>query len=103
MLGGWTIDLAARCARSSARVVDLTPGETAILRVLLERPGRVCSRAELLASTRRGDTELFERTVDVLIARLRRKLELDGRTPPLIHTVGEEGYRLTPGVTSSAR
>jgi two-component system OmpR family response regulator len=88
----WTIDLAAHKAQSADRVVELTGGEVAILRALIERPQHVFTRTELLASTRHDDGEVFDRTVDVLISRLRRKLEDDPLHPTLIQTVRGEGY-----------
>lgn len=94
----WTLDLAARRAESGERVVELTAGELAILRVLMERPHHVLSRSELLASTRHDDAEVFDRTVDVLISRLRRKLEIDPLQPAVIQTVRGEGYYFTRSV-----
>jgi two-component system OmpR family response regulator len=95
----WTIDLSAHKAQSAGRVVELTGGEVAILRALIERPQHVFTRAELLASTRHDDGEVFDRTVDVLISRLRRKLEDDPLHPRLIQTVRGEGYYFTREVT----
>jgi two-component system OmpR family response regulator len=95
----WTIDLSAHKAQSADRAVELTGGEVAILRALIERPQHVFTRAELLASTRHDDGEVFDRTVDVLISRLRRKLEDDPLHPQLIQTVRGEGYYFTREVT----
>jgi DNA-binding response OmpR family regulator len=91
----WSVDLAAHRADTPDRGVDLTSGETAILRVLLERPLQVFSRARLLSSTRRDDSEVFDRTVDVLISRLRHKLERDPLRPEFIQTIRGEGYRFS--------
>lgn len=96
--GEWRVDLAAHRAERPDDGVDLTAGETAILRVLIERPRHVFSRPALLASTRRDDAEVFDRTVDVLVSRLRHKLERDPTRPRYIQTVRGEGYRFSVDV-----
>jgi DNA-binding response OmpR family regulator len=68
--------------------IDLTPSEFAILRALALRPGRVVSRARLVESLPKGSTETLDRTVDVHVRNLRRKL-----TPACIETVVGAGYR----------
>lgn len=95
----WTVDLTAfRAQHDEGRVVELTAGELAILAAFLEHPGRVLWRQELLALTHHDDAQVFPRTVDVLIARLRHKLEADLRRPKIIRTVRGEGYRFDPVV-----
>jgi two-component system OmpR family response regulator len=90
--GDWEVDLSSHRATRGDRVVGFTGGELAILRVLLEGPRRVFSRGELLASTRHDEAEVFDRTIDVLISRLRHKIESDPVRPTYIQTVRGEGY-----------
>jgi two-component system OmpR family response regulator len=95
LFGPWTLQLAAyRLEHSSGRVCDLTSGELALLRALLENAGKVLSRNQLLALTRHDDGDVFDRTIDSLVVRLRKKIEEDPRKPQLIQTVRGGGYRL---------
>jgi two-component system phosphate regulon response regulator OmpR len=70
--------------------VRLTEAEVAMLRVLAARPGEVISREDLAKKTGAG----LERSVDVQVTRLRRKMELDPRAPVYLQTVRGIGYRL---------
>jgi two-component system OmpR family response regulator len=100
MFGGWTLQLATyRGSHDSGRTCDLTSGELALLRALLENPGQVLSRNHLLTLTRHDDGDVFDRTIDSLIVRLRRKLEETPRKPRLIQTVRGGGYRLSGEVS----
>jgi len=74
--------------------VDLTPTEWGILSALARRPGRVYSRYELLNRVRGYEFAGYERTVDSHVKNLRRKIEIDPRSPRLVHTVMGGGYRL---------
>ena len=98
--GRWTLDESAlRLIDPSGRDVPVTGGEMALLRVFLEHPDRVLGRNQILALTKRNDAEVFERAIDVLVGRLRRKIESDPRRPRLILTVRGEGYRFTENVS----
>jgi len=89
---GWSLDLVRRELRSAAGVVvNLSGGEFHLLRVLVERPGRVLTRDQLLDLARGPTSEAFDRAIDVQISRLRRKLE-DGAGRDPIRTVRGEGY-----------
>jgi TolB-like protein/DNA-binding winged helix-turn-helix (wHTH) protein/Flp pilus assembly protein TadD len=91
---GLILDLAAcTLARESGNTIALTHGEFALLRVFVSRPGRALSRDMLLDATFRRQFEPFDRSVDVLVGRLRRKIEPDPKEPRLIVTVPGEGYR----------
>ena len=70
--------------------VRLTEAEVALLRILAQRPGEVVSREELAKRTGAG----LERSVDVQVTRLRRKVEVDPRAPVFLQTVRGVGYRL---------
>ena len=94
--GPWAADLnALTLTHNDGRTVELTAGEMALLQALLERPDEVVPRHELLAASRTSDGEVFERTVDVLISRLRRKVEADAASPTIIRTIRGLGYKLT--------
>ncbi len=96
---GWELDVAARqlLDRSGESVV-LTGGEFDLLCVLAQHPGRVLSRDFLLEHTRGRDAAPFDRTIDVQIGRLRRKLGDDADDPRIIKSVRGVGYVLTPRV-----
>jgi two-component system OmpR family response regulator len=90
---GWSLDLAKRELRApDGTLVPLTAGEYDLLAVIVERPGRVLSRDQLLDLTRGRDAVPFDRSVDVQISRLRRKLEPDPKEPQIIKTVRGGGY-----------
>jgi DNA-binding response OmpR family regulator len=72
----------------------LTPGESALLEALADRPGAVLTRQRLLDVVARRPDEVYERVVDVHVANLRRKLGDDPADPWLIETVPASGYRL---------
>ncbi|KPG02069.1 transcriptional regulator [Rhodopseudomonas sp. AAP120] len=72
--------------------IELTGAEFDLLQVFLDRPGRVLSRDQLLDLTRGRDGDVFDRSIDVLVSRLRRKLDTSGITP-LLKTVRNGGYQ----------
>ncbi len=75
--------------------IDCTPGEFAILEALSQQPGRVLTRPQLLVHTRGLDRSSTERTIDVHVMNLRRKIELNPRRPEYLLTVFGVGYRLS--------
>jgi two-component system OmpR family response regulator len=90
---GWRLDLARRALFDpDGALVALTAGEYALLLALAERPNRVLSREQLLDLTRGRDAQPFDRSVDVQLSRLRRKIEPDPKNPALIKTVRGGGY-----------
>jgi two-component system OmpR family response regulator len=96
---GWTLDLDARRLESpKKKAVELTTGEFDLLAALVKAPGRVHSRDELLAVTRNREAGPFDRTIDVQIGRLRRKIEADPQHPELIKSVRGAGYVFTAKV-----
>jgi TolB-like protein/DNA-binding winged helix-turn-helix (wHTH) protein len=98
---GLILDLdASRLTCESGEAIALTRGELALLRMLVSRPGRVISRDSLLDAFTNRRFEPFDRSVDVLIGKLRRKIEPDPKQPRLIVTVAGEGYRFD-GLTQS--
>jgi two-component system OmpR family response regulator len=97
---GWELDLAARSlVDPSARDMPLTSGEFSLLKVLVENAGKVLSRDFLLEQTRGREAAPFDRTIDVQIGRLRKKIEVDAEDPKLIKSVRGAGYILVPPVT----
>jgi two-component system OmpR family response regulator len=96
---GWRIDLRLRELRNpeGARVA-ITSAEFDLLQALCERPGRVLSRENLLDLTQGRAAGSFERSIDVLVSRIRRKLERDGNDTGIIKTVRSGGYLFTPAV-----
>ena len=95
IIGDWQVDLKARSVSSSANEnMDLTPGEFDLLEVLAEAQGAVVSRNALLDAVTQHDRLGHPRTVDVLISRLRKKLEPDPKAARYILTVPRRGYRL---------
>jgi two-component system, OmpR family, response regulator len=100
VFAGWRADLAAhRLTDTAGREIALTEGEFVLLVALLNQPHRVLTRATLLALTNHDDAEVFDRTIDVLVARLRRKLETADSPQMLIQTVRGEGYRFSVSVS----
>jgi TolB-like protein/DNA-binding winged helix-turn-helix (wHTH) protein len=88
--------------RDTGQANALTHGEFALLRFLLSHPGRAMSRDRLLSAMGSRRLEPFDRSVDVLIGRLRRKIESDPKRPCLIVTVPGEGYRFDGIVAATA-
>jgi len=90
--GGVTLDVASRTAEIDGAPVELTGLEFDILLALVRRAGRVIPRSALLAEAGRSDVTVNDRTVDVHISRLRKKLGDDSRAPSRIRTVRGVGY-----------
>jgi DNA-binding response OmpR family regulator len=95
--GQVAIDIGARRVRVGSQLADLTALEFDILVALARRPGRVVPRETLLAEAGRDDVTVSDRTVDVHVSHLRRKLGDDPRSPRLIKTVRGVGYVLATG------
>ena len=96
---GWELDPAARrLLAPDGHEVSLTTGEYELLLAFLQHPGRVLSRDFLLQATHRREAAPFDRTVDVQVGRLRRKLEAEAEEPRIIKSVRGAGYILVPPV-----
>jgi len=90
---GWVLDVARRCLHApDGAPVDLTAGEYGLLLAFLEHPGRVLNRDQILDLTRGREAGPFDRSVDIQVSRLRRKIEDDPKRPALIKTVRSGGY-----------
>ncbi|AIR05092.1 MULTISPECIES: response regulator [Cedecea] len=97
---GWRLDT-DRCQLMNARQqqVDLTQGEYGLLLSLVQHARKVLSREKLLELTHSESLEVFDRTIDVLIMRLRRKIEVNPHQPTLIRTIRGVGYVFAADVT----
>jgi DNA-binding response OmpR family regulator len=96
VLGNIIVDFTRMTATRAGQALSLTDREVAVLRRLAERVGHVVSRDELLRIVWGFPDAPVTRTVDNMIARLRRKVEPDPRQPRYIRTAHGDGYRLTP-------
>ncbi|CAK0763027.1 DNA-binding transcriptional dual regulator OmpR [uncultured Gammaproteobacteria bacterium] len=97
---GWRLDLARRELHTPAGVlVQLSAGEFDLLVAFVEHPRRVLSRDQLLDLARGRAAIPFDRSIDVQVSRLRRKIEPDPGEPILIKTVRGGGYLFTAVVT----
>jgi two-component system phosphate regulon response regulator PhoB len=92
-LGDLTLDLAALQARWREKALTLMPNELRLLRYLMEQPGHVFSRQQLISALGKHDQPIDERTVDAWVSRLRRALRDVGAGSPL-RTVRSLGYVL---------
>jgi two-component system OmpR family response regulator len=99
---GWRMDFRLRELRNpeGARVA-MTSAEFDLLQAFCERPGRVLSRDSLLDLTHGRTAGSFERSIDVLVSRVRRKIEPDPQNATMIKTVRSGGYLFTPNVEAT--
>ena len=97
--GTWHLDTTARHLVDEAdTVVPLTGGEYRLLSVLLSHPQRVLSRDDLLNLTQGREADPLDRSIDLLVSRLRRRLREDTREPRYIKTVRSGGYVFSEAV-----
>ena len=96
---GWNLDLSSRELFSPAgQEVRLTTGEFDLLAAFVNNANQVLTRDRLLDLARNREAGPFDRTIDVQVGRLRRKLEDDPQRPTMIKTVRGTGYIFTPPV-----
>ncbi len=97
---GWCLDASTRDLISpDGVVVTLSAGEFDLLLAFVEHPRRVLSRDQLLDYARGRQAVPFDRSIDIQVSRLRRKLQDEAKDPQLIKTVRGGGYLFTPEVT----
>jgi two-component system OmpR family response regulator len=97
----WELDTAARrLVNPQGLEVALTSGEFDLLCAFARHPGRVLSRDFLLEQTRGREAAPFDRTIDVQVGRLRKKIEVDADDPQLLKSVRGAGYILVPPVSA---
>jgi two-component system alkaline phosphatase synthesis response regulator PhoP len=92
--GELTLNFLKHEAFLAGKPLNLTPVEFKLLGVLAKEPGRVFSRAQIIEKAFGHDFDSFDRTIDVHILNLRRKIEPDSRRPRYIKTVYGSGYKL---------
>ncbi len=95
--GHLTVNFPKHEAYLNSKALNLTPVEFKLLGVLIREPSRVFSRAQLIEKVLGFDFDGFDRTIDVHILNLRRKMELDASHPQYIKTVYGSGYKFTGG------
>lgn len=99
---GWHLDMRTRRLFSpEGKLVPLTAGEFNLLAAFLRSPQQPLTREQLLSASRVHDEEVYDRSIDVQILRLRRKLEQDPAEPTLIVTERGVGYQFAAAVTVS--
>lgn len=96
-LGDLDVNWAKRSAHMSGRDLGLTSAEFELLGLLVRNRGRVLTRDRIINETRGIDWEAFDRSIDVLISRLRQKLGDDPKHPAFIRTVRGAGYLFVGG------
>ncbi len=98
--GGWTLDTQQRrLIAADGEVTALSGAEYRLLRIFVEHPNRVLNRDQLVELTQGREAEALDRSIDVQVSRLRRKIELDPQDPVFIKTIRNEGYFFTAPVT----
>ena len=98
----WHLDATTRTLRDhSGHEAELSSGEFALLMVFLQNAGRVLNRDQLLDLTRGRGSGPFDRSIDIQVSRLRRKIEQQDQPPRLLKTVRGAGYVFTAKVMTS--
>ncbi|MBF0625743.1 MAG: response regulator [Magnetococcales bacterium] len=96
---GWTLHPARReLVAADGLVEPLSAGEFDLLLAFIHHPRQVLSRERLLDLAHGKSAELYDRSIDTQVMRLRRKIEADSRNPQLIKTVWGDGYMFTPEI-----
>jgi len=98
--GELVLEIDTRRVTHAGDALELTSTEFELLRILMESGGRVLTRELLLRRLRGIDSEIYDRSIDMLISRLRKKLDDDSRSPRYIKTVWRTGYQFV-GVADS--
>ncbi len=94
--GPFQLDLAAHRLLRDGVEVRLTSAEFDLLRVFVEYPNRVLSRDSLVSRLKGYDRDPFDRSIDIRVTRLRRKIEIDPAAPAFVRTIRGEGYLFNP-------
>jgi two-component system, OmpR family, response regulator len=96
---GWELNIGLRKLKNPAgEAIDLTKGEFGLLTAFLSAPQRVLAREQLLDLTRVHNAEVYDRSIDIQILRLRRKIEIDPSRPKFIVTERGAGYVFSAAV-----
>jgi two-component system phosphate regulon response regulator OmpR len=94
--GPFALDISAHRLLRDGSEVRITTAEFELLRVFVERPNRVLSRDDIIDLLKGYDRDPFDRSVDIRVTRLRRRIETDPSNPEYIRTVRGEGYLFNP-------
>lgn len=94
--GVFTVDLAAQRLLRDSEEIALTHAEYALLKIFIEHPNRALSRDQIMDWLKGFERDPFDRSIDVRVTRLRRKLEDDPTNPVYIRTVWGQGYLFAP-------
>ncbi|HVW72097.1 MAG TPA: response regulator transcription factor [Rhizomicrobium sp.] len=98
--GNWILDATARSLHDAAgQPIGLTSGEFKLLEAMVTRANRVLSRDQLMDVCHGNNSPAFDRSIDVCVGRLRKKLQDDPRNPGIIRTVRNGGYIFAARVT----
>lgn len=92
-VGSLLLDLNKRSVTHSGQELDLTTAEFEVLALLVQNPGRVFSRDQIIDALKGSDWASFDRSVDVLISRLRHKLQDSAKKPKFLKTIWGTGYK----------
>jgi DNA-binding response OmpR family regulator len=95
--GPFHMDVEARVLRKNEQTLQLTTGEFNLLRIFVEHANRVLGRDSIMDLLKGYERSPFDRSIDVRVTRLRRKIEDDPNDPRFIRTVWGEGYLFSPG------
>lgn len=98
--GKWMLDTARRELETDDIVVPLSTGEYNLLMVFIQHPKRVLNRDQLLDLAKGRSAAPLDRSIDLQVSRLRRKIEEDAKNPQLIKTIWGDGYIFTPKIES---
>ena len=100
---GWRLDLASRALTdANGQGVELTAGEFDLLAAFVKRPQQILSRDDIMDVLKGRQADVFDRSIDIQVSRLRRKLGDHPREPRLIRTVRNAGYLFTADVQAAS-
>ena len=94
--GDFSLNITSQTLTRLGEIISLTTGEFALLQVFVEHPNRVLSRDNLIDRLKGHDRSPFDRSIDIRITRLRRKIETNIKSPLFIQTIWGKGYRFSP-------
>lgn len=94
--GDFSLNIVSQTLTLRGEIISLTSGEFDLLQIFVEHPNRVLSRDTLIDMLKGYDRSPFDRSIDIRITRLRRKIEADLKSPIFIQTIWGQGYRFSP-------
>lgn len=94
--GNFRLDMNTRSLAKDGVAIALTAGEFNLLSIFIARPNRVLTRDQLMDLMKGYERSPFDRSIDIRVTRLRRKIETDAAAPEYVRTVWGEGYLFTP-------